>query len=168
MKTKIPEFDVLKEDDYRISDDFADKNKEEVLMFLARKGVAYPTEMSRELGLHIETINKILSHLKRWGFAQRIIPDKNYPQEVFKPRIKDYMAMGFRDYDAYLRCSFWTLDVGGIEYLRTFYDTSKKHFCVNVSLIKFLNPRKNDTFYDIRYKNGNENDEIEEIQVTYI
>jgi len=101
-----------------LSDDYIDKNAIEVLKLLAIKGTCFTSEISRDLGIHIETTNKLLNSLVRKKYIKKFIPDRYHPQNIIAVRIPQLQSSGMDNYEKVSRASWWVITVTGIDYLK--------------------------------------------------
>lgn len=124
-------------DQYMLSDNFVDKNKDSVLLFCLLKGVSYPTEISRDLQLNVETINKILSKLIKEGYAKRIRPLKFQPQPMFFYRIPEFQENGLDSFDKVSKCSWIIPTPIGVQLIKDKYAGQQKQ--IHKSLVEYYN-----------------------------
>lgn len=106
---------------YMVSDDFIDKNRDNILIYLCKIGVSYSSEISRSLSMNQETVNKILSVLKKEKLIDKIVPDRWHPEPVFAVRIPRLMDEGLIGYSKYSSLSWWMITPRGIQYLKDKY-----------------------------------------------
>lgn len=106
---------------YMLSDDFIEKNKDDILKYLCKVGVSYTSEMSREKSLNIDSLNKMLSVLSNEGLVYKIHPDRWHPQPVFAIRIHALQNKGVMGYTRFSSLSWWMISEKGIEYLQRKY-----------------------------------------------
>lgn len=118
------------------NDRYLEEHKDEVLFLLMKKGVSYPSEISRETGIHMDCINKILGMFARFGFIKKVVPDRFYPQQIFKSRIPEFWAMGLIGYERLVYMSWFTPTIAGIEYIKAKYKGEQKQ--IRLSLINYL------------------------------
>lgn len=118
-------------------DDIISKYKNEVLIFLLRKGVSYPTEMTRHLGIHIDILNKVLNNLINNKLIVKVQPRKFDPQCIFMERIGEFWETGLLGYERIINMSWWTIAEMGIAYIQLHY--KGKGIKINRSLIEFYN-----------------------------
>lgn len=104
-----------------LSEDFLDKNKDNVLLFIAQEGITYPTELGRALSLHVETVNKILARLKKDKLVNKIYPDRWHPQPMFEARIPEFQNSGLDSHEKVSRASWWHITVEGVDYIKQNY-----------------------------------------------
>lgn len=126
--------DFMDKDQREKSDFVLEENKDEILKYLAEKGVAYPTEMSRSLNISIEGINKLIMHFARLGFVKHIIPNPTEPQEEFRGRMKEMWISGMSTYNSFNQRSWWTITAAGIEFLKAKY--KGQDLQIKASLVK--------------------------------
>lgn len=119
-----------------VSDEFLKKNKDIVLLELARLGVSYPSEIARNLGIHVDTVQKILSMVKREGKADRMHPDHYHPNEMFEQRIPELIEMGLDTFDKVAKCGWWSLNFEGVVYLWVNYRGQGKK--INRALVRYV------------------------------
>jgi hypothetical protein len=99
-----------------IPDSYAGEHRDEVLMFIWSRGVAYPSEMARELNIHPEVINRILFELKRIGFIEKYYVPEN-PDIWISKRIPEMWRHGVFGYGSFCNFSWWKLADAGHEYM---------------------------------------------------
>jgi hypothetical protein len=109
-----------------LSDEFIKKNKDKLLLFLIKRGISYPTEMSRETGFHINTVNKVLNVLKSEDHIKTIRPNKYNLQAVFEARNVGLQNAGFDSFEKVTRMHWWIPTELGVEYIKTNYKGQHK------------------------------------------
>ena len=122
----------LDTDPRETSDSVLEQNKDNLLIFIMEKGVSYPTELSRHLNISIEGVNHLISYFARMGFLKNIIPNPENPQPEFKGRMLEFWSEGLWGYKSFSQRSWWTITLGGMEYLKSKY--KGKHLSVKGSL----------------------------------
>lgn len=100
---------------------YLELNKDEVLLAILDKGVTYPSEISRNTSINIESVNKILGMFCKYGYIKKIIPDQYSPQPIFRDRIPELWSMGIVGFQRMIQISWWTLTLGGFEYIKQKY-----------------------------------------------
>ena len=100
-----------------LSDDFVEKNKTDVLLLLAKKGTCYTTEISRDLGLHYDSVNKILAILVKDKMIAKFIPDRWYPQPPIFTRLGELQAMSMDSHGKIARVSWWVITPEGVQWI---------------------------------------------------
>ena len=121
----------------RIADDVTLQLKQdEALLLIAEKGVAFPTEISRDIDLNTYSVNAILYNCNRLGFIQKIYPDPEMPQPQFRGRMQEFWAIGMTGYPTISRFSWWTLTTAGFWFIKEKFKGS--HKLIRGSLIKPL------------------------------
>lgn len=100
------------------SDVLLAEKQDEVLKYMSLKGLSWMGELSREVGLNADEINKILYNCKRLGYLDRVYPDPNFPQAPFRGRMAELWARGIIGYQSFTAYAWWTLTKAGIEYLK--------------------------------------------------
>ncbi len=98
-----------------------DINKDDLLINLMERGVSFPSELARQLTLPMESINQLISHWAKMGFIEHITPNPEMPQPEFKGRMNEMWAMGVNSYEQFRNRSWWTITLGGIEYIKIKY-----------------------------------------------
>jgi hypothetical protein len=119
------------------SDMIIDERKDDLLKFLCEKGVSFPTEMARQIDIDIISANRILYQFKMKDFVEKINPNKENPQSQFRGRMSEFWSMGIIGFDEFCRHSFWSLTIGGVEFLKTKYPAKK--VLIQAGLIHHLN-----------------------------
>lgn len=126
-----------KEKDQReIDDTTLDARRDDVLLFITRKGVSFPTEIAREVDLNIEGVNRILYNLKKLNFIDKIHPDPHSPQKMFMQRMSELWLQGIWGYERFAKMSWWFTTEGGVEFIKTKYKKQGKP--VASSLVRYL------------------------------
>lgn len=113
-----------------------DERKDNVLLFICRSGVTFPTEIARECDLDVESVNKILYLHKRNSFITKMQPDKNNPQTQFRGRMTELWACGLWGFERFITHSWWTLTLPGFHFIKAKYPN--KNVRIKGSLIKAL------------------------------
>jgi hypothetical protein len=108
------------------SDLFLTEKSDEILLLIACRGVCFTTEIARDTGINIEEVNKILAMFKRHKFVNKLYPSMEEPQPQFRGRLIELQAMGISSYEKIRNFSWWTLEVGGFEFLKKKYQGEHK------------------------------------------
>lgn len=105
------------------SDNTLAEKQDEILKSMAYKGITWASELSRDMGISADEINKILYNLKKLGFIDKIFPDPNFPSAPFRGRMGEFWARGIIGYQSFTLYAWWILTVPGLEYLKAKYKT---------------------------------------------
>lgn len=110
--------------------------KDVVLLFLCRRGVSFTTEIARQCDISMEGINQLLYNLNRFDFIQKVFPNPQIPQAIFRCRLAEFWSQGIIGFDSISRFSWWTININGLEFLQAKYKGEKKP--IARSLVEFL------------------------------
>ena len=105
-----------------LSDEFLEKHKPDILKYMLIQGVSYPTEIAKNVSLHIETVNKILNRLANDEIVIKIKPDRDHPQPIFYHKVYSYEYESYREF---ARRSWWILTETGIAYCKLNFKGTK-------------------------------------------
>lgn len=119
-----------------IPDFLINEKQDLVMLFIAKKGCAYPTEIARECDLHPEVVNRILFNLNKLGFTEKTYAEEE-PNPLLKGRIRELWMNGVFGLAMFQQFSWWTLTNGGVDYLFCRY--SGKGHKIRNSLLIFHN-----------------------------
>ena len=114
-----------------------DLKRDDVLLFICRKGAGFTTEIARQCDINVDGINQILYHLNKDKFIEKIFPNPDQPQPQFRARMKELWATGIISYPSISKFSWWTLTEGGFEFIKAKFEGQSK--TISGSLVKTLN-----------------------------
>lgn len=116
MSDSFEEFLKAKRESNPLEYDEKDLNK--VLRSMARLGSTYSSELSRELLIEPEKVNRILQAVIERGYVERLELDEFQPSPLIKCRFNDLWARGIRGFFMFNMMSFFVLTTKGIDKLK--------------------------------------------------
>ena len=88
--------------------DFEETRTTEIISFIRKKKVAYPTEISQALGIEIRSVMDILWKLVKDGKLEPYSVGEE-PDELMHPRLMELWARGIKGKEAFQRMRWFTI-----------------------------------------------------------
>lgn len=136
----MAEFGLSKYLESDIKNKAIDDGKDEILLILIKKGIAYTSELQRNTEHNQEVLNSILARLVNLELIEKIIPAQ-HPQELFKERLHEFWAMGIYGSERFMQMSWWIPTIKAIDYIKIKYEG--QHKPISKALIKYYKLEQN-------------------------
>ena len=96
------------EEERKAKEELRKEQKQAILEFIKEKGITFPTEIRRNLGISKDRVYDLLWELAQEGKIKRhYVPDE--PCRHFKKRMQEFWAMGIKGKGMFKRISWFVL-----------------------------------------------------------